>query len=334
MSKRVGGDRAQSAHNVNKKKTKVERELGTLIDAEDRLQFRHDLAWLSAEVKANPNKMKALKAVAQVDVKPAAERARFLHPDLASKTQMRLPLTFVKYDLCTRLDGFTKAVVDALSKRDPQVMRKLMNRMSLTSDQEPIGTLCKDTWLAKREARIKGLNLQSGVTWNTSYEIDWQECGHFQLLPKMPTGTDPASWVYDQIIFLGKTVDITGDTKVRGSYIIDQNWDHCCARILDPMQPWINIPMWSFFTKQGVENKIKDLTDKLPSLALEDNTLKLVAVEDGETQSASSGRTLKLVAADDNSTKEPYTPDKIEIDPFDLCSLDSLPSTIRKSPPQ
>ena len=140
-----GLDRAQSAHNVSKKRSKVDRELSSLVDAEDRLQLQKDMQWLAAEVKASPHKMKALKVVAQADVRPSSERNRFLHPDLQGKCQNWLPLTFLNYDLGLRLPGFTKPIIDALSKRDSQVMRKIHAKVSLTSDHHPIGTLCRRT---------------------------------------------------------------------------------------------------------------------------------------------------------------------------------------------
>ena len=234
-------DRAQSAHNVSKKRSKVERELSSLVDAEDRLQLQKDMQWLAAEVKASPHKMKALKVVAQADVRPSSERNRFLHPDLQGKCQNRLPLTFLKYDLGLRLPGFTKPIIDALSKRDSQVMRKIHAKVSLTGDHHPIGTLCRRTWHEAREERIKIGGLVGEVRWNISFDIDWMKVGHFTLLPPMPSDAEPATWVYETIEFLGMTVPVAGDHKVRGTYIIEQNWDHLLAHIADPMQPWIKV---------------------------------------------------------------------------------------------
>ena len=257
-----GLDRAQSAHNVSKKRSKVERELSSLVDAEDRLQLQKDMQWLAAEVKASPHKMKALKVVAQADVRPSSERNRFLHPDLQGKCQNRLPLTFLKYDLGLRLPGFTKPIIDALSKRDSQVMRKIHAKVSLTSDHHPIGTLCRRTWLEAREERIKIGGLVGEVRWNISFDIDWMKVGHFTLLPPMPSDAEPATWVYETIEFLGMTVPVAGDHKVRGTYIIEQNWDHLLAHIADPMQPWIKVPVWTFFTKPVVEEKYFRLLDQ------------------------------------------------------------------------
>ena len=79
------GDRAQSEHNVGKKKEKVARELSSLVDAGERLQFKKDLAQLAAEMEKQPHKMKHVKVVMDADVKPSQEYNRFLHPDLQGK---------------------------------------------------------------------------------------------------------------------------------------------------------------------------------------------------------------------------------------------------------
>ena len=271
-----GLDRAHSAHNVSKKRSKVERELSSLVDAEDRLQLQKDMQCLAAEVKASPHKMR-----------PSSERNRFLHPDLQGKCQNRLPRTFLKYDLGLRLPGFTKPIIDALSKRDSQVMRKIHAKVSLTSDHHPIGTLCRRTWLEAREERIKIAGLVGEVRWNISFDIDWMKVGHFTLLPPMPSDAEPATWVYDTIEFLGMTVPVAGDHKVRGTYIIEQNWDHLLAHIADPMQPWIKVPVWTFFTKPVVEEKIFSLLGSTP-LALEYESVEPKSIANDSANSSSS----------------------------------------------
>ena len=250
-----------------------------MVDAEDRLQLQKDMQWLAAEVKESPHKMKALKVVAQADVRLSAERNRFLHPDLQGKCQKRLPLTFLKYDLGLRLPGFTKPIIDALSKRDSQVMRKIHAKVSVTSDHHPIGTLCRRTWLEAREERIKIGGLVGEVRWNISFDIDWMKVGHFTLLPPMPSDAEPATWVYETIEFLGMTVPVAGDHKVRGTYIIEQN----CG----PDAAVDQSPCLDFLHEASSGGKIFSLVGSTP-LALEYESVEPKSIANDSANSSSS----------------------------------------------
>ena len=96
--------------------------------------------------------------------------------------------------------------------------------------------------------RILFINMAKDIVWNASLAIEWQQSGHFLLIPPCD---DPdavkADHVYTHVKFAGHIAPLDCDTRISAKYTIEENFSYRSAYVVDASKPWNKIPMWSFF---------------------------------------------------------------------------------------
>lgn len=232
--------RMTSNANVGAKRGKVARELGRLQKKEDRLEFQSDMEWLKKELEKNPEKMKSLKTVVKMGAAEKYNKDESFNPDLAGRALSRVPVRHLTLEWLPAFNILTNAEISALMKSDSKAPFKMLQRIAIVPLTMPLGPLDKKVWnkcFADRVASV-GESL-SVIKWNREFNILWDKCGHFMLLPELPEGCeDPAAHIYTMINFKGISVPLTGDcVTFRGTWKIEMNWSHLEAALVNPQRP-------------------------------------------------------------------------------------------------
>ena len=89
------------------------RALESLCDREDQVAWQKDLAWLNDELKKNPDKLRRVRSVVQLDIEKNKNRDLELNGDLFNRSLKRLPPHFLIKDMLPRLVNLTKEELEA-----------------------------------------------------------------------------------------------------------------------------------------------------------------------------------------------------------------------------
>ena len=210
MGKRGSG--GNSAH-LAQKKNKLASQLEAQEELEDSIQFRKDLKQLESDIKENPELAKkklrrAQQAVAVVVVTP--ENSAMLSSDLEGRRVKHMPRKFLK-------DEFLLAVEDkpapfckdenivAMLKKEKNSLIHILCRLATVSEDDPHGPQEKKIWLGGYVSRIKNLGgWPVGLMLKSDMSLDWDNGGHFQLMPKMEADAKPAEHLYKAFTMMGR----------------------------------------------------------------------------------------------------------------------------------
>lgn len=232
--------RATSDANVGAKRCKVAREVGKLLEKEDRLEFQSDMEWLREELEKNPDKMKTLKAVVKMSQPVKYNKDESFNPDLEGRSLARVPQKHLTNSWMPQLKGLTNAEINAIVKADSRAPHKILQRLAIVPLWMPLGPLDKKMWNQLYTDRVLAMGESlTTIKFNRNFEIDWPGCGHFQLLPPLSDEcADPSSHVYTEIAFKGVSVPLSDDCVIfKGHWRIDMNWSHLEATLVNPARP-------------------------------------------------------------------------------------------------
>jgi hypothetical protein len=273
--------RAVSSSNVGAKRAKVSRELSALREREDALEFQADLEFVKTELAKDPDRMKSVKAVFRMpaaDDKPKDE----FGPSLEGRQLARIPLKFVADKFFGQLEGgMTAAELKALQGADTKVALKLLCKVCVVTPSEPLGPLSHEAWLRAYTERYLAMgSTLPDIKWNRKFEVDWQASGHFSLWPKCESD-DTENHIFQFIDFKKNRVPLGDDLKIKGTFIIAENWCHSGAKLMEPSKPWIAVPCWSFFSAVRAIKDIEPLFLSCPEK-------KTLAIADGIAEPATT----------------------------------------------
>eukprot|EP00971_Amphidinium_carterae_P029927 588797-Amphidinium_carterae.1 len=138
--------RAVSNSNVASKRSKLSRELDVLDSKEDALEFQRDVQWVVGELKKNPDRMKTVKNVVKLKEKSVKfDKSVSFNPDLEGRQLSRIPLKHLKDSFMAEL-GFTCQEAQALCKVDSKALHKLLYRLCIVDECDPLGPLSISEW--------------------------------------------------------------------------------------------------------------------------------------------------------------------------------------------
>ena len=177
-------------------------------------------------------------------------------------------------------------------KKEKNSLVHILCRLATVSEDDPHGPQEKRIWLHGYLSRIKMLGgWPDGLTLKTCMSLDWDNGGHFQMVPKMEADANPAEHRYQAFTLMGNNFPFTGPlaSAVTGEWQTYKNWDHCKAYVCHPKYPKFSSTFKSFL-EEFLQSMIKPLTwsaapdtRATPGLEIEDfirepinNILKLV----------------------------------------------------------
>jgi hypothetical protein len=204
----------------------------------------------------------------------------------------------------------TKPIMRALVNRDKGVALKLFCRLTRVTNKNPLGPLLHSEWLELWNERYNSVGgWPHKLTWDREFNVLWQSAGHMALLPAIEDGVAHEDHTYTHLEFMDTKFPLENDTIIKGSYIIDCNWCHWSAVILDPTQPWNRIPSWSVIK----EHVLKALAPPLLTIHPCPNK----TIEDSAESAGSSATTLQLGDQHDEASLDlgPETPTKMSPSP-------------------
>ena len=252
--------RGVSSTNVECKSRRLGQELGILQDRREKLEFQHDLQEHMKDMKANPKKLAKARIAANLDTNPAHDKKADFHPTTAAKTLAKVPVTHLSETWFPQ-HGITKAEMAKLMVCDKAVAHKMLYRLTMRRAIHAFGHQNKDAWDAQHNWLVKFFEHEALkiFKWNAKYEMEWDQCGHFMLLPPLPVTADPAEHLYTHIAFKGieeLLVKNDDDPKVRGSWYVENNWSHVEAFVWNPDKPWTKRGCVTFFAEQKIDELV------------------------------------------------------------------------------
>jgi hypothetical protein len=139
----------------------------------------------------------------------------------------------------------------ALAVKDKKWGIKVFARVHVVPLDFPIGTMDLIIFAEQWGARFDAMGgWPESLTWDAEMCFSWPKIGHMALMPPIPEGTPPHEHVYDRVVFRGVEFPLSvQDTKIRGTYIVDSNFDHMSCVIVDPLQPWNRLPITHIVAK-------------------------------------------------------------------------------------
>ena len=248
--------RAVSIANVGSKRAKMSRELGALVDKEDKIGFQNDLQWLQTELKKNPSKMRSVKSVVKLDVQSEADKDTNFAQLLLHRSIARIPPTFLVKKWLPALKELTREELQAIYKANPKNPHRIMYRLTHTTDKNIIHVREQEAWMAHYNARasIFGSSLKE-IVFDRTFNINWGKSGHFGLLPKAPDSTDPDvlhEHIFTSITFRDVERPLGDDIKIRGTFTVEENWNHKTAWLKNPLRPDLKLLCYTYFVQDSL----------------------------------------------------------------------------------
>ena len=247
------GKRAVSRANVASKRQRLDAELGELITKEDQLEFQRDLDEVVAGLKAEPWRLKAVKAVMKMGDGGSYDPSTHLSPDTLRRSISRLPLWWLK-DFIISFGVFSREQVLAMGRSDPKFCIKVLQRVTMLPLTCPIWTNSRtglqDGFKRLMEALRQDLHC---IVFDRHFIVDWQHSGIFQLNPPLvdwELGDEDAmsAHQYTSITCMGHKASLEGIYVVRGTWGISNNWCFWEAALYCPAFPEANPKCYySFF---------------------------------------------------------------------------------------
>jgi hypothetical protein len=242
---------------VSSKNRKVARELAGLLDTSNSVAFQKDLAAVTEQLQKDPERMASVKMVIAMEKVGTPGEVASFNTDLIGRTLNRVPTTHLTEVFFPKvLGGISKAQMKALVKADPKAAHKILYRLGFLSASDKIITVKKDEWNSVYSQRVKDMcGNPKSICWDADFNIQWQQCGHWKMLPEIPARIDdPKSHTFDSISFMGCTVALSSeddsDMKVRGHWGVQDNWCHKSAFVQHPDRKWMKVPCFTYLKSE------------------------------------------------------------------------------------
>lgn len=248
-----------SSANVASKKAKMGREVASLVQQADKVEFQNDLEWLKNELVKNLHKMKQVKSIASLDDTETYDKDKQFNPDIVGRSLSRVPMTFLTKVFLPRLSGLIVQELSMLTKQDPKAAHNIMYRIAHVTTGMAIHTRDKDEWMNAIETRAKNFGATTDIVkFNREFKIDWRVCGHFELLPALPADAAPEAHQYTHISFKGISVPLNEDF-IKGTWRIEDNFSHAEAMIIHPTRVNLKFGCSSFFDPARFRLMVPDM---------------------------------------------------------------------------
>ncbi|CAK0862777.1 unnamed protein product [Prorocentrum cordatum] len=218
-----------------------------LLAKEEKLEFQTQMAELQDDLMKGPSELKQVRTVVKVEFS-AGQPTDHLNPDLFGKVMEELPLKF--------LNG----------SRSRAPIKFASRAMVVDMTKERIFSLDKDVLTASINIRLLEVGgWPTQVMPSPSFDFAWASQGHFALLPAVGSATKPEDHVYTTISSKGVEVPLFSGLTVKGTCVVENNYNHTTAYICDPCKPWNKEPRWVPFEKASKADVIPPLEWKKES---------------------------------------------------------------------
>jgi hypothetical protein len=317
--------RGANASNVTASRSKMSRQIGKVVAGEKAVEFRNDLESLTQQLKSDPKKMKAIKAVMKSDAEPSFDAKTEFPPDIACSTILKTPARFLTENFFTKFatEKVSKQVLQALLRRDRTFATKLFQKAAVLDKGAKFGPQDKTEWISLFTDRCQRMGFKlDELVYDSTFEIDWSACGLYTFLPELTDGS-PADHKFTHVRFLNRHIELSSDITIRGNWKINFNWDFRAASVYDPEHSWRREPCFSMISPPVI-------TEMIPPMILPG--AKTLAITDDpamhELKDTSDASSIKS-APDYDTTPQP-SPEKSEA--ASSCAASQVPSASEPPP--
>ena len=263
-------------------------------------------------LKDNPDKIANVKAVVKCSVVPKFDAQQYFHPSIEGKTLKRIPFKFLVDEFLPNVvknSPFTKSILTAMISKDKNAPHNILYRISLTLPDSNIGPMKKSRWIECYTFRIVDVNVWRLIVWDDRFVIDWKMSCHFKLEPEYDGQVDRSAHNYTHIVFVLNVpwrVPLLDDVKITAAWQIEDGQFYNRAKLLDPLKPYLSVPVWSIFGQELMDDRIpalefQDVPSQLALMPAVETTPTLLQL--GDTTPRSLESSLGSVMGDDDATE-------------------------------
>ena len=339
------GKRAAGHHqgHVASQTAKLAKGMDRMDAVEDQVSRKAEIKELTAQLQDDKSGklLRRCKQAVKIAKVKTDDADRFAD-DLEGRALKRVPQTFLRDKWAPSLavyiaDFGNEKFRIQLWKRDSRVGHKLVTRLHLVTEEDPLGPLDKADWLhvyGKRLAQCGGW--PAGLVINDNFEVNFDGAGgHFALRPELPDGfEDPTAHRYSHMMFLGKSFPLLGPLSLDGTTKVLKNWDHDLAYVMMPAHK----KHWEFckvYLKEALNTMVRTMFRPLEDKSVV-SVSAAVVLHDGQAQDVkgsdtkSTGQTLG--ASGDAETMPPAA--STSEPSLDSAAFVSTSTSLEQTPPR
>ena len=278
--------------------SKAGKTLAKLVSNEDKKEMKSKKNEIMAALN-DPGKLKLLAAAAKLDNVKEKKRNAW-DEKFKTKRVKDIPHEHILFKwLPKRNPGVNTAIAKALKNADKAIGQKFFRRVHMASGMAAFGPLEHSDWYGYWDVRFADVNEGGAwpkeVTWDGAFRVDWHgPAGHFQLAPMPDDETPIEEHEYKFLVFMGESFALPANCPRVGRLLVDLNWDHMEAMIVNPLIPTNAYPCREVI-KEAASRLVPQLQD--PSMfALADSSQLSIADKDGSGMNSSNAAQSRLPA--------------------------------------